>query len=125
MCGVETTIQMCGISKLRRYLKKTIENHGFIKTQKYLERWGLAYIFELYATLKRHLVHLQATRHSVQSLSWATAHCSTFARHTKPTAQSQPCKRAAIANTRQPVFSATDYRKLLINLQTTHCGQTI
>lgn len=36
--------------------------------------------------------------------------------HKTPT-QSQPCKRAAIANTRQPVFSATDYRKGLINLQ--------
>ena len=36
--------------------------------------------------------------------------------HKTPT-QSQPCKRAAIANTRQTVFSATDYRRLLINLQ--------
>jgi len=79
----------------------------------------------LYATLKQHSVHLQATGHLVQSLSWATAHCSTFARHTKPTAQIQPCKRAAIANTRQTVFSATDYRKLLINLQSPHGGQTI
>jgi hypothetical protein len=44
--------------------------------------------------------------------------------HKTPT-QSQPCKRAAIANTRQPVFSATDYRWLLINLQPPHGGQTI
>ena len=38
----------------------------------------------LYATLKRHPIHLQATEYLIQSLSWATAHCSTFARYTKP-----------------------------------------
>ncbi len=41
----------------------------------------------LYATRPQHFVPLQVTGHSMQNLSWATAHCSTFARHTKPTAQ--------------------------------------